>query len=340
MNFLKSLLRVAAAVLLMAVVYILIQSRHKEQEALGVADRPDDDVRCCIAIKSSIQSLSSRDVGFSYELLNYYADDNDKNISFARFRDTSVWDSLARGDIDLLVFDYDDDSTSIKKYEDQLLVTVPLRGKICAVVPIENAPLLNSFNFWLNGFKSTRTYSLMSQRFFRSYQVESIASTSSHSLSPYDDIIKKYSAFSGLDWVLVSALAYQESRYYMGTQSGTAHGLMQIKPTTANHYGVQDVYDPELNVKAGTLHLQYLMRLYRDEGMDSLNVIKFALAAYNAGEGRIEQCRDHAAEAGYNRNDWDQVALSLSSHPTFVGEQTINYVDDILYRYRQYKELL
>lgn len=339
-GFFKSSLRFVIAVLLLALVYLLIQSRHHIQDAREVADRPDDDIRCCIAIKSSITSLSSRDVGFSYELLNYYADDNDKNISFARFRDTSVWDSLSRGDIDLIVFDYDDDSLSIKKYEDEVLQTVPLRGNITAVVSRDKAPLLNSFNFWLNGFKSTRTYSLMSQRFFRSYQVESIAGRGSHSLSPYDDIIKRYSSFTGLDWVLVSALAYQESRYYMGTQSGTAHGLMQIKPTTADHYGVKDVYDPELNIKAGTLHLQYLMRLYRDEGLDSLNVIKFALAAYNAGEGRIEGCRAHAAEAGYNPNDWDQVALSLSSHPTFVGEQTINYVDDILYRYSQYKELL
>jgi membrane-bound lytic murein transglycosylase F len=339
MNWLKSAVRFSIAVLLLAAVYVLIQSRHHGKDA-GTVDRPANELRCCIAIKSSISSPNSRDVGFSYELLNYYADDNEKDISFALFRDTSVWDSLSRGDIDLIVFDYDDDSTSVKEYEDAVLLTVPLRGKICAAVGKDNAPLLNSFNFWLNAFKQSRTYSLMGQRFFRSYKVESIAGTGSRSLSPYQDIIKRYSSFTGLDWVLVSSLAYQESRYYMATQSGTAYGLMQIKPSTANHYGVNDVYDPELNIKAGTLHLQYLMRLYRDEGLDSLNVIKFALAAYNAGEGRIEQCRDHAAEAGYNRNDWDQVALSLSSHPTFVGEQTINYVDDILYRCQQYKELL
>jgi len=340
MGVIKSSLRFVVAVILLAVIYVLLQLRHKGQEGEGEAGRPDDEVRCCIAITSSISSLSSRDVGFSYELLNYYADDNGRDISFARYRDKSVWDSLSRGDIDLIVFDYDDDSTSVKEHGEEILLTVPLRGQICAAVGRDNAALLNSFNFWLNTFKSSRTYSLMSQRFFRSYQLESIAGGNSRSLSPYDDIIKRYSNFSGLDWVLVSALAYQESRYYMGTQSGTAHGLMQIKPSTASHYGVSDVYDPELNIKAGTLHLQYLMRLYRDEGMDSLNVIKFALAAYNAGEGRIEQCRDHAAEAGYNRNDWEQVALSLSSHPTFVGEQTISYVDAILYRYQQYKELL
>ena len=119
MESFKKTLRFVVAVLLLAVIYVAVQSRHQEQEALGVADRPDDDIRCCIAIKSTIQSLSSRDVGFSYELLNYYADDNEKEISFARFRDTSVWDSLSRGDIDLIVFDYDDDSTSVKEHADE-----------------------------------------------------------------------------------------------------------------------------------------------------------------------------------------------------------------------------
>jgi len=340
MGFFKSAeFRVTAAVVVLAVVYVLFQTcseQHNEEGEGGM----DGGLRCCIAISSSISSMSSRDVGFSYELLNYYANDTGRDISFTQYTDKSVWDKLARGELDMLVFDFDDDSTSVAKFEEQLVLTKPLRGDIYVVVDKENTALLNSFNFWLNSFKESRTYVLMTNRFFRSYNIESIASTSSRSLSPYEDIIKRYSSFAGLDWVLVSSLAYQESHYRMGSKLGSAQGLMQIKPTTAARYGVEDVYDPELNVKAGTLHLQYLMRLYRDEGLDSLNVIKFALASYNAGEGRIEECRNHAAQAGYNRNDWDQVALSLSSHPTFVGTSTINYVDAILERCAQYKELL
>ena len=330
--------RIIVSVLALGLIYILFQTGVGKKDTSR--EKRDDGLRCCIAIKSSISSASSKAVGFSYELLNYYADDNDEDVSFSKYADKSVWDSLVRGDIDLIVFDWDDDSVSVKEYEEDIMLSVPLKGKICAAVWRENADLLNSFNFWLYSFKDTRTYSLMVTRFFRSYNIESMAGAASRALSPYDDIIKRYSSFSGLDWVLVSALAWQESHYYMGTQSGTAQGLMQIKQSTAAHYGVEDLYDPELNVKAGTLHLQSLMRTYRDEGLDSINVIKFALAAYNAGEGRIEECREHAAQSGYNRNDWDQVALSLSSHPTFVGLQTINYVDEILYRYSQYNELL
>jgi len=330
--------RFIVSVLALGLIYVLFQSGNGEDEETAGGDGKD--LRCCIAIKSSLSSLSGKAVGFSYELLNYYADDCGKDISFARYTDDSVWDSLARGDIDMIVFDWDEDSVCVDEYRDEVMLSVPLRGKITAAVGSGNPSLLNSFNFWINSFKDTRAHALMVSRFFRSYNIDNMAVNGTHVLSPYDDIIKRYSAFSDLDWVLVSALIYQESHYYMGTQLGTAQGLMQIKPSTAEHYGVDDLYDPELNVKAGTLHLQSLVRTYREEGLDSLNVIKFALAAYNAGEGRIEECRAHAAECGYNPDDWDQVALSLSSHPTFVGTRTINYVDDILYRYRQYNELL
>jgi len=298
-----------------------------------------NDLRCCIAITSKITSLSSRGVGFSYELLNYYADDNNKAISFTPFSSEAVWDSLSRGDIDMIVFDYDDIEPD-NKYLKNAIVSVPLRGRICVAINKKENNLVTGFNFWLSTFKDTRSYVLITNRYFRSYQTTSISNTKSRELSPYQDIIKKYSKFSGLDWVLVSALAYQESRYYMGAQSGTAHGIMQIKPSTASLYGVDDVYTPELNIKAGTLHMQYLIRLYSDEGLDSQNVIKFALAAYNAGEGRIAQCRSHAAETGYNSDDWDQVAASLATHPTFVGTQTIKYVDDILSRYEDFQSLL
>ena len=330
--------RIIVSVLALGLIYILLQhGTGREEPAVG----GDDDIRCCIAIKSNLTSLSGKSVGFSYELLNYFADDNDLDISFARYtEDNSPWDSLSRGDIDLIVFDWNEDSISVMKYGEDLMLSVPLRGRLYAAVWREDAPLLNSLNFWLYSFKESRTYSLMVNRFFRSYNIERMLGAGSKTLSPYDDIIKRYSAFSGLDWKLVSALAWQESHYYMGTQSGTAQGLMQIKQSTAAHYGVDDLYDPELNVKAGTLHLQSLMRTYREEGLDSLNVIKFALAAYNAGEARIEECRDHAAENGYNRNDWDQVALSLENHPSFVGTRTVNYVNNILYRYSQYNELL
>ena len=127
----------------------------------------------------------------------------------------------------------------------------------------------------------------------------------------------------------------------MGAQSSrSAKGLMQIKQSTAARYGIDDIYDPDLNVKAGTLHIDYLLNIYRKEGVDSANVIKFALAAYNAGEGRIQECRNVADSLGYNANEWDEVVKVFDKMPNFSGKETKRYVNAIMEKYESYKEII
>ena len=70
---------------------------------------------------------------------------------------------------------------------------------------------------------------------------------------------------SGRDWVVSSA---------------DAIGLMQIKPSTAAIFGYNrnDLFDPILNVEAGTAYLEHLF--------DRFGCIKIALQAYNCGPSR------------------------------------------------------
>jgi len=51
---------------------------------------------------------------------------------------------------------------------------------------------------------------------------------------------------------------------------------MQLMPGTANDLGVQDSYEPNQNVRAGSTYLDALLTQYRDN-------LALALAAYNAG---------------------------------------------------------
>jgi soluble lytic murein transglycosylase len=96
---------------------------------------------------------------------------------------------------------------------------------------------------------------------------------------------------NGLDPVLVAALIRQESNFNpLATSPAGARGLMQLMPdvgkSVASAKGIsswdpQMLYDPATNIKLGTSHLSVLMRKYPE-------VVR-ALAAYNAGESRVEK---------------------------------------------------
>ncbi|MDQ6691014.1 MAG: transglycosylase SLT domain-containing protein [Gemmatimonadota bacterium] len=96
---------------------------------------------------------------------------------------------------------------------------------------------------------------------------------------------------NGLDPVLVAALIRQESSFNpLATSPVGARGLMQLMPdvgrSLASAKGItpwtaEMLYDPATNIKLGTTHLSALMRKYPE-------VVK-ALAAYNAGESRVQK---------------------------------------------------
>jgi soluble lytic murein transglycosylase-like protein len=81
---------------------------------------------------------------------------------------------------------------------------------------------------------------------------------------------------------LIEALVWQESRWRAGAVSPKgARGLAQLMPGTARELGV-DPRDPFANLEGGARYLRE--QLDRFDG----NIEK-ALAAYNAGPGRVEE---------------------------------------------------
>ena len=119
-------------------------------------------------------------------------------------------------------------------------------------------------------------------------------------ISPYDSLIKVYSDSVGLDWRLVAAVIYHESGFDNDVRSRRgATGLMQMMPSTAEWLGAGDISDPIEGVRIGTIYLKRIHNAYRNHTDDPVERMKFALAAYNAGVGRIQDCINSPQSAAW-----------------------------------------
>jgi len=87
---------------------------------------------------------------------------------------------------------------------------------------------------------------------------------------------------AGIDPKLLDALVAQESSYDPNARSRAgAMGLTQLMPDTAKALGVSNPFDPDENLRAGAKYLSSLLKRFDDPAL--------ALAAYNAGPGRVER---------------------------------------------------
>ena len=109
----------------------------------------------------------------------------------------------------------------------------------------------------------------------------------------YDAIVRGHARNYRLDPALIAAVIYQESRFRADARSSSgAVGLMQLLPDTARgiatrtggtRFRVDDLLDPEINVRYGSWYLRHLLDKYGAE--------RTALAAYNAGQRNVDRWR-------------------------------------------------
>lgn len=98
----------------------------------------------------------------------------------------------------------------------------------------------------------------------------------------YKNEIQHASKRYGVSQALIKSIISSESCFReMVVSCKGASGLMQLMPGTAANFGALDVFDPAENIDAGTRYLSYLLRRYNGS-------LTHVIAAYNAGEGRIE----------------------------------------------------
>jgi Transglycosylase SLT domain len=99
---------------------------------------------------------------------------------------------------------------------------------------------------------------------------------------PFGSIIYSEALKNDLPPELIAAIVESESDFRPNLVSNkNARGLMQIVPETGRLMGCVDPFDPRANVAAGARYFRYLLKRFGDE--------QTALAAYNAGEGKVER---------------------------------------------------
>jgi membrane-bound lytic murein transglycosylase MltF len=143
---------------------------------------------------------------------------------------------------------------------------------------------------------------------------------------------RKYGGQYSLDWMLMAAQGYQESRLNQAAKSHVgAIGVMQVMPATGKELKVGDITRVEPNIHAGVKYIRFVIdHYYKDEPMDDLNKVLFAFASYNAGPGRIRQLRREAAARNLDANTWfDNVERVAAER---IGRETVTYVGNI-YKY-------
>jgi soluble lytic murein transglycosylase len=107
----------------------------------------------------------------------------------------------------------------------------------------------------------------------------------------YEEIVRGHARNYRLEPPLLAAVIYQESKFDADARSSSgAVGLMQLLPDTAKgialrtggeRFVVDDLYEPEINIRYGAWYLRHLLDKYGDEAT--------ALAAYNAGQTNVDR---------------------------------------------------
>lgn len=145
----------------------------------------------------------------------------------------------------------------------------------------------------------------------------------------HDDIIRQQAKRKNLDPALIAAVIYQESRFRPRESSAGAQGLMQILPSTADFiatksggtkFTTKDLATPQVNISYGSWYLRYLLDRYDNDTLT-------ALAAYNAGEGRVDEWLAQSGKSGGSITDPDEIPFP----------ETREYVKRVLEARDEYK---
>ena len=265
------------------------------------------------------------------------------------------------GEIDRTIADYNIASINKTYYPILHIDTrISFSQRIAWAVRQNSPELLKVINKWIAKEKKSDDYYVIYNKYFKntkSYRgrVQSdFYSKNSNKISKYDNIIKESAKKIGWDWRFLCSQVYQESRFDPKAKSWAgAGGLIQLMPATAKEVGVSDSFNPKQNISGGVRYLNKMRDKFENVG-DSIQRVKFTLAAFNCGAGHVFDAMRLAEKNGKNPNIWDEnveeYILKLADKKYYLdevvrygfvrGREPYNYVKDIFLRYEHYKQFI
>jgi membrane-bound lytic murein transglycosylase F len=243
-------------------------------------------------------------------------------------------------------------------YRDDVQGTLVLEEKrpLLWAVRADAPALLAKVNEIVHGELRHKGIQRLRRKYFerdeRMAEMRSEESSVSGRISPFDDIVRRYARRYGLDWRLMLAQMYQESRFDPKITSWVgAVGLMQIMPTTGRQLGFSNLTDPETNIHAGAMYMAQLIAQF-EPTLPMRQRVRFALASYNAGTGHVQDARRLAQRRGLDPDRWfgnvEKAIVLLEKrryyqrarHGYCRGSEPAGYVSRIQTKYDAYSALM
>ena len=166
--------------------------------------------------------------------------------------------------------------------------------------------------------------------------------TPSQTIDPLDKLaffaplFQLAAAANDLDWLLLAAIGQRETGLSAVQAENGPTGVMQMSPATAQSMGVKNPQDTQQNITAAARYLSRLRKMYTDPDIAAEDQLYFMLAAYNAGEGRLQSLRSQAAAQGLNPNRWHGHVEVIAQRS--IGQQIVNYVAAVSRYYMAYQQ--
>ncbi len=237
-------------------------------------------------------------------------------------------------------------SRTLKDIVPETAAAISTGSKIAWAVRKSDKDLLYKLNLFLKKYRhGTTVGNVLFNRYYKDTKwiTNPVNDKTLQRLQKYQKSFMKYGDQYNIDWVMLTALGYQESKLNQNKKSGHgAVGIMQIKPSTAGDKnigikGVKESYDK--NIHAATKYLAFLRsRYFSDPKIAPIEQLAFTLAAYNAGPGRITQMRNKAKKVGKNPNKWFHNVEYVTRR--YASSEPVNYVANIMKYYLTFKSVI